>query len=57
MSTAEQQALLEQIAQLRRILADVLVDNGLRCEPRPENARCLCSTARARRVLAGGEEW
>jgi hypothetical protein len=47
----------ETVAQLRRILADVLADNDIRCDPHPENTRCVCSAARARRVLLGGEEW
>ena len=47
----------ERIVQLRRILADVVVDNNLTCEPHPDNKRCVCSTARALRVLRNEEEW
>jgi hypothetical protein len=47
----------ERADQLARILADVLTDNSLTCDPHPTNPRCACSTARALRVLNGEEEW
>lgn len=50
-------------ADLRRILGNVLDDGVQDCDgtnPNPDidpRSWCACSTARARRVLAGEPEW
>lgn len=41
----------------RALVADLLTDNGLRCDPHPDNPRCVCSTARAERFAADDPDW
>jgi hypothetical protein len=41
----------------RALVADLLADNELRCDPHPGNPRCVCCTARAERFAAGDPDW
>lgn len=47
----------DELDAARALVADLLADNELRCDPHPDNPRCVCSSARAERFATGDPEW